>query len=172
MGRKNKYETNVRPYLAKILSWRRDGVTIKQIADTLNVNRTVFYRYRKKYDELDTILEEAETQLYVDIVNTAENSLKSKLEDRMVTVEQFVEEYKDGQGNVIKTHKVSRKKLIQADTTALIFTMKNRKPEVWDTDAHKINEKRIAKIDTDIDNSAGDQKAEILKRLQSYSDDD
>ena len=90
MGRRNKYESHVKPYLAQILSWRRDGATVQQIADELKVNRTVFYRYRQKYEELDKVLDEAETQLHHDIANIAENSLKAKLEDRMVVVEEMV----------------------------------------------------------------------------------
>lgn len=172
MGRRNKYESHVKPYLAKILSWRRDGATVQQIADELKVNRTVFYRYRQKYKELDEILDEAETQLHHEIANLAENSLKSKLEDRMAVVEELVEEFKDEKGKVYKSHKVARRKLIQADTTAIIFALKARRPEVWDSDAHDINAKRIEKINADIAGEGNEATAEILKRLSSYTDDE
>lgn len=170
MGRRNKYESHVKPYLAQILSWRRDGATVQQIADELKVNRTVFYRYRQKYEELDKVLDEAETQLHHDIANIAENSLKAKLEDRMVVVEEMVEEFKDDKGKVTRSHKIARRKLIVADTTAVIFALKARRPEVWDSDAHDINAKRIEKINADIAGETDEATAAILERLAGYSD--
>lgn len=171
MGRKSKYESHVKPYLSEILSWRRDGATIEKIADTLKVNRTVFHRYRQNYPELKEVLEQAESQLHHEIANLAETSLKSKLQDRMVVVEEFVEEYVDDKGKTIKKHKVARRKLVQADTTAVIFALKARKPEVWDPDTHAMTIKRIEKLDADIAGEQGDEAtAAILNRLASYTD--
>lgn len=172
MGRRNKYESHVKPYLSQILGWRRDGATIKQIADELDVNRTVFQRYRQKYPELAKALDEAETQLHHEIANLAEDSLKSKLQDRMVVVEEFVEEYTDDKGKTIKKHKVARRKLVQADTTAVIFALKARRPGTWDADAHDMTVKRIEKIEADIAGEQADEAtAAILNRLASYTDD-
>ena len=63
---KNKYDTNVKPRLAEIEAWARDGVPEKQMIKALGVSVDAFYRYKKEHNELKDIL--ARTKDYVDKV--------------------------------------------------------------------------------------------------------
>ncbi len=126
-----KYDKLVKPRLAEIQQWRRDAVTLPAIAEALGVNRATLHNYRKRHDELARVLDDAEVQMYRDMANVAENSLKRKLRDRMETVEETVEVWTDDKGKIKKQHKVSKRRLILADTTAIIFTLKKRRPDNW-----------------------------------------
>lgn len=66
MAKKSKYETNVKPRLAEIEAWARDGVPEAKMMVALGVGRESFYRYKKEHSELSDIL--ARTKEYVDNV--------------------------------------------------------------------------------------------------------
>lgn len=50
-GRKNKYESHVKPYLAEIKKALERGVEEKQIADNLGVSVSSWCEYKNKYSE-------------------------------------------------------------------------------------------------------------------------
>lgn len=74
---KSKYETNVKPRLAEIEAWARDGVPESKMMVALGVGRESFYRYKKEHSELSNIL--ARTKEYVDKVEMV-NAYKKRAE--------------------------------------------------------------------------------------------
>lgn len=57
-GRKNKYDTHVKPRLNVIAAWARSGLTIEQIAKNLQVGKSTFCTYMNKNQELRDSLKE------------------------------------------------------------------------------------------------------------------
>ena len=56
VGRKNKYETHVKPYLDLVKSMRVDGHTEDDIMKRLNVGHTAWHSYKKIYMEFTEAL--------------------------------------------------------------------------------------------------------------------
>lgn len=73
MGRKNKYETNVKPYLKDIPKWY-ETMTEAQIANRLGVSVASFENYKGQYPELVEALKSAKATL----INELKESLKQK----------------------------------------------------------------------------------------------
>lgn len=65
-GRKNKYETHVKPYLNKIVEMCQT-MTEEQIATTLGVGRSTFCEYKNKYKELADALKNGHQCLVNDL---------------------------------------------------------------------------------------------------------
>lgn len=73
MGRKNKYETNVKPYLNEIPKWY-ETLTEAQIANKLGVSVASFENYKLKYPELVACLQSGKEIL----IEELKDSLKKK----------------------------------------------------------------------------------------------
>ena len=66
MGRKNRYETHVQPYLSEIAGWYSD-MTEEQIAKRLSVSQASFERYKNQYPELMEALSKGREDLVGDL---------------------------------------------------------------------------------------------------------
>ena len=73
MGRKNKYETNVKPYLNDIPKWY-ETLTEAQIAKKLGVSVASFENYKSQYPELVECLQTGKEIL----IEELKDSLKKK----------------------------------------------------------------------------------------------
>lgn len=73
MGRKNKYESNVKPYLNEIPKWY-ETLTEAQIAKKLGVSVASFENYKLKYPELIDCLQSGKEIL----IEELKDSLKKK----------------------------------------------------------------------------------------------
>ena len=73
MGRKNKYESNVKPYLNEIPKWY-ETLTEAQIAKKLGVSVASFENYKLKYPELIDCLQSGKEVL----IEELKDSLKKK----------------------------------------------------------------------------------------------
>ena len=51
VGRKNVYDTNIKPRLAEIKEWRKVGATIENMCKALDVSETTFYKYLNEKEE-------------------------------------------------------------------------------------------------------------------------
>lgn len=149
MARESKYDKVIKPYIPQITRWRREGAKLDWIAEQFPVNRGTFFNYKSKYPELAAALAEAEEEFLIDLSVTAENSLADKLIDRMEIVEETREVWKDKDGKISKEHTFTRRKLIPADTTAIIFALKNNMPGRWNTDEHELIRARKKKVEVE-----------------------
>jgi len=59
VGRKTKYDTHVVPYLKRIPSWRKQGMTEEQVAKRLGVAYSTLSLYKKKHSEFSEALKKA-----------------------------------------------------------------------------------------------------------------
>ena len=73
MGRKSKYELNIRPYLKDIPKWY-ETMTEAEIAKKLGVSVASFENYKNRYPELVEVLHSAKEEL----VENLKASLKKK----------------------------------------------------------------------------------------------
>ncbi len=133
--------------LIKIEAWARDGLTEEQISQNMGINPKTLYQWKKKYDPISKALKRGKE--VVDI--QAENALFKKALGGFVVEEQTIEEMTPN--GFILTKRIKNKKYNPPDTTALIFWLKNRKPDVWmDRKAKEVdlNANEVVKIIDDI----------------------
>lgn len=125
-GRRGKYKEWLTPEsLIKIEGWARDGLTDEQIADNIGISTSTLYDWKKKYPEFSEALKKGKEIVDREVENAL---LKSALgfyyEEQSVT----------NKGDV-----VTLKKYEKPNVTALIFWLKNRKPDVWrDKHEHRV----------------------------------
>jgi transposase-like protein len=119
VSRRSKYDPDITPELAE--QYARDGLTNEEIALKLGISTTTLYNWQKKYVE------------FLEALKKGKEVVDAKVEKSLLTraLGYDYEEIKvimneSGQKKVEKT-----KKHVKPDTTALIFWLKNRKPDKW-----------------------------------------
>lgn len=150
MAKVSKYEKLVVPNIEKIKQARIDGASMQDIADMLGVGRSSLQYWLRNKPEFRDAMDDATESMELTIERTAKTSLLNKLVDRFVTTEEIYSE-----GVLVK----ERKQLIKADTTAIIFALKARNPEVWDPLG-------VARLDND--NKADNIQEDITNALNKY----
>ena len=121
MARPSKYETHVKPRLSEVADWVRNGSSDKEVARRLGIAADSLIEYKKRFPEFSECLKN--TRAYVD--GQVENALLKRAIG--YDVEEVAQEiYSDGSKHVKKI-----KRHIPPDITAMIFWLKNRRPEKW-----------------------------------------
>ena len=126
----SKFETHVMPYFDDIFFWRSHDWELVAIAAELGIAKSTFLKYKKEYSDLSDLLKKAEKAKPRYIAIKAEAALRDKLQDREVEEVQQ-EQWVDKNGVITKKHIKKIKKIIPADTTAIIFALKNTDSERW-----------------------------------------
>ena len=153
MAAKGKYrEWLSEDGLTKLEAWARDGLTDDQIAHNMGISRATLYEYKKNYPEISDALKRGKE--VVDIL--VENALLKRAlgYEYQETVEEIFEtpDIVDVNGKPRQRKHIKRvTKVALPDTTAMIFWLKNRRPDVW-RDKHEI-----------VDTAALDKLDEILE---------
>lgn len=160
-GRKAKYETKVKPYFDKIIMWRRDGHTEAQIAQLLGIGVSTFEKYKSEHDEFKEVLDSAKDDLVASLEKTLFQKARGMEYEEVKTVIEKDDSGKDKK-KIEKT-----KKWLPPDTTALIFSLKNLKPEAW-RDKHDVNHTGSV-INANVDLSYMTEE-ELEKALKKYGD--
>lgn len=119
MGVKSKYEYWLSEEgLTKISGWARDGLTDEEIAKKCQVSARTFAGWKTRFPQLGAILKQGKD--YVD------RKVEQSLLKRALGFSYEEKTYgKDGTLTKCVT------KMVVPDTTAIIFWLKNRKPEEW-----------------------------------------
>ena len=134
-GRPSKYHSHVEPKLLLISAWARDGLTDADICANLDVSVSSFCEYKNQYPELSESLKvgkdeadiRVENSLYKRAVGFEYDEVTQEPLYNAVTGEPILDE----QGNPkIAVTKIV-KKMVNPDTTAQIFWLKNRRPTAW-----------------------------------------
>lgn len=119
MAVKSKYEYWLSEEgLTKISGWARDGLTDEEIAKKCQVSARTFAGWKVRFPQLDAILKQGKD--YVD------RKVELSLLQRALgcTTEETIY---NSDGEIVK--RVVKR--LPPDTTAIIFWLKNRKPEEW-----------------------------------------
>ncbi|MDB8575367.1 helix-turn-helix transcriptional regulator [Turicibacter sanguinis] len=123
-----KYETHVRNRLSEIEAWAKAGVSDKQIAKNLGIAYSTFRQYVKKYSQLDSVLTKGKQE----VDEKVENALLKRALG--YTYDEVKETY---DGDQLTKRQVVTKH-VPADVGAMIFWLKNRRPQDWKSDYHKV----------------------------------
>jgi hypothetical protein len=101
-----------------IEAWARDGLTLEQISDNLDVAVSTLCEYQNKYPEFAEALKNGREVIDVMVENAL---LKAALGYN----------YTEEELNKITGEPIELRKVAHPNTTALIFWLKNRKPREW-----------------------------------------
>lgn len=131
---KSKWETHVKDRLIEVEGWARDGLTDEQIAKNLGISIRTFYEYKEKYPQFlqslkrgkEIVDREVENALLKKAIGGKEKILKP-MKIKNVIYSDAGKKLKESEEIVMVEEEV----LIIPDTTAQIFWLKNRKPDVW-----------------------------------------
>lgn len=142
MSTRPKYNSAITPTLVKWMA--RAGLNEEQIAFNLELKVNTFRRWIKKYPELEEALQEGRD--YSDAI--IEESLFQRAKGYTVTIE----ERKDGDKPFVK----QITKHYAPDVTAMIFWLKNRRPDSW---------RDVRQLDLDMAGKSTDELLEEAKEL-------
>lgn len=119
---KGKYQKWLEPEnLIRLEGWARDGLTDEMIATKMGITRKTLAEWKKKYGNICDTLKRGKEVVDIQVENAL---LKRALGYQY---EEVSEKYEMG---ILTERKVTKKEVIP-DTTAQIYWLKNRKPEVW-----------------------------------------
>jgi hypothetical protein len=120
--------------LLKIEGWARDGLVDEQIAHNIGITRQTLNEWKKKFPSISDTLKRGKEVVDRQVENALlKRALGYKYDE--ITREPKYNEVND-QIEMMVTKRVTKE--VQPDTTAQIFWLKNRKPEVW-RDKQEIN---------------------------------
>ena len=125
---KGKFQKWLEPDgLLLLEGWARDGLTDEQIAHNCGVTTSTLYAWKDKYSEISEALKRGKEVVDIQVENAL---LKRALGYRYdeVTREKTLDP-ETGFSCLTVTKKVTKE--VQPDTTAQIFWLKNRRPDVW-----------------------------------------
>ena len=148
---KGKYRDWLEPDTLLLLqAWARDGLTDEQIAKNMGIGRDTLYSWKKKYPDISDALKKGKTVVDIQVENAL---LKRALGYEYVEYSEECSE--DG---------IKKKKTVKhviPDTTAQIFWLKNRRPDLW-------RDKRDLEMSGNINNPfEGVSTADIKKLIQN-----
>jgi transposase-like protein len=117
-GRKDKwYQLEMDEKLILVEGWARDGLTDEQIAEKLGISHNLFYKWKREKDEFREALKKGKEAVDREVENAL---LKAALGY------EYEEETVTNKGEVVTVRKYQ-----PPNTTAAIFWLKNRKPDMW-----------------------------------------
>lgn len=146
---KSKYDTDIKPKLALVEGWARNGLTDKQIAKNLGIAYSTFREYRDKHSALSAALKKGKEVVDFEVENAL---LKRALGYKYVETTKEL----NTEGEMVTTKEVTKE--IAPDTTAQIFWLKNRKPAEW-------RDKKDIEHSGNINNPYAGLTTEELKKL-------
>lgn len=175
-GRHGKYhEWLTEDGLDRIESWARDGLTDEQMAKNMGISRTTFYDWKNKHPNIADALKSGKQPVDFEVENAL---LKNAMGFEYEETETFISVDANGK----ETRRVIKhKRYSKPDTTAQIFWLKNRKPDVWQrTTSNKAEKERLEQERLEAQTALAKQQARELNAetdfelviADSWSDED
>lgn len=119
--------------LTLLEGWARDGLTDEQIVKNMGIGSTTLYEWKNKHPKIAEALKKGKEVVDREVENALLKKAMGYTVDLVKTFKvrravyedgKKVEEYEELVPAIDQVH-------VPADTTAQIFWLKNRKPEVW-----------------------------------------
>lgn len=118
MARKGKYNDWITPEgLLKIEGWARDGLIDEQIAENIGIRAGTLYDWKNRFSDISEALKKGK--------EVVDRQVENALLKRALGYTYAEITYEAG----VETKRVIKEAV--PDTTAQIFWLKNRKPEIW-----------------------------------------
>ncbi len=111
----------------RIEGWARDGLTDEQIAKNMGISASTLYAWKEKFQEISEALKKGKDVADREVENALFRSALGY--EAVEEVEERVVDEKTGEAKLVVTKRTN--KHIPANTTAQIFWLKNRKPDMW-----------------------------------------
>lgn len=150
--------------------WARDGLTDKQIAHNIGINVGTLYVWKKKYPEIDESLKKGKEVSDYEIENALfKRAIGYDYEERK-EIQEVVN------GELKKKVEITRKHM-PADSTSIIFWLKNRQPDKWQNVSSAIKERtRVeterAKAEAELAKAEASERSEDTKPVEVVIVDD
>ena len=107
--------------LLLIAGWRRDGLTMEQVAKNMDISCDTLYKWRAKYDKIADALkiskEVADTQVTNSLFKRANGFTSVDVTEELV------------EGRLVVTKRIT--KTAPPDVTACLAWLNNRRPDLW-----------------------------------------
>lgn len=120
--------------LLRIKAWARDGLTNEQIAHNMGITVKTLYEWSNKYSDFSDALKKGKEVVDIEVENALYKkalgynaSIKKTFKVKEVIYNEDGKRVKEIEKLEVGYDEVH----IPADTTAQIFWLKNRKPEMW-----------------------------------------
>lgn len=145
---KGKYHEWLEPdNLLLLQAWARDGLTDEQIAKNMDISTSTLYNWKKAHLEILEALKRGKDVVDIEVENAL---LKRALGYEYI---EYSEEHSDDGIKIKKTTKQ-----VVPDTTAQIFWLKNRRPDLW-------RDKRDVEMSGHLNNPFDGVSTEDIKKL-------
>ena len=132
-GRPSKYDTNVKPHLEQIREWRKVGATVENICDVLNIGKSTWNEYERKYPEFSDAIKKGTTEFCLDLRGElAKLAKRHTLESKKQYIKQDMETGHKTQYTEILT------KEVDADIAAINLLLKNLDKDNWSNDPQNL----------------------------------
>lgn len=136
-----------------IEGWARQGLTDEQIAKNMGIKKSTFYDWLKKYPDISESLKKGKAPVDFEVENALyKRAVGFEYEETETLIEEVNGETKK------KVKRIKRTAL--PDTSAIIFWLKNRKPEQW------------RKMNPVVENKLRAETEKLLKEAQSLETDE
>lgn len=160
---KGKYEKWLEPDGLLLLgAWARGGLTDEQIAKNMGVCRDTLIQWKKRFPDISDTLKKGKDVVDIEV----ENSLLKRAKGCTVVEEtqELMINPDTGKRELVTTKKVIKE--IPPDTTAQIFWLKNRRPDLW-------RDKQSMELSGEVKNNpfAGLTTEQLIKLADAGDDD-
>lgn len=134
-GRKNAYETMIKPRFDDVSEWLRNGATERQIADNLGVGYSTFNKYKAEIKEFRELLKNGRKSLVL--------QLRGALVQRALG-QTYTEKkkYKRKENGVVVEYEEETTRVALPDIAALNLCLKNYDADEWANDPQQLKLKR------------------------------
>jgi len=129
---KGKYQKWLEPEgLILLEGWARDGLTDKEIADKMGITKSTFYVWKKEFSDFSDSLKKGKEVIDYEV----EKALIKAACGYMST--EIIRERDPKNGEMVVVKEVTR--FVPPNVTALIFWLKNRRPDKWRDKVDNVN---------------------------------
>lgn len=126
VGRPTKWE-DVKEKLFLVENWAKEGLTNADISKKLNIAMSTFCEYQNRYPEFKEALKKGKEIIDYEV----ENALLKRALGYNYEEKTYESKFNKETGEYEETLTKRVTKEVSPDTTAQIFWLKNRKPELW-----------------------------------------
>ena len=137
-GRKNKYQSYVKPHFKDIEKWLNNGASERQVAQALGISYASFNNYKRDYPELRELCEKPRVGVILELRSAlVKRALGFSYEEK----KQYITKDEEG-GQKVHTEITIKQAL--PDTTAIFGALNLYDPEyVKDKKAHELKEQEL-----------------------------
>lgn len=135
--------------LLQIKGWARDGLTDEQIADKIGISKTTFYDWVNRFADFANALKEGKAPVDIQVEDTLLKSGLGFIQTIRKPVKLKTEKQIAGKGKIIeeRIEYVDEEIYIPPQVVALIFWLKNRRPDKWREKPVAVEERAASPID-------------------------